>query len=88
VAVGADQENDFGGDFVIDARTTLGGGFVGVLKPSGNYDSLLLIAVRRRASLVPSQDPSETSSIMDASGDLSKRADDGAAPALWPDDSR
>jgi hypothetical protein len=43
VAIVTDQENSFGGDFVIDARAVLGGGFFGRAETSNDYDSLLCL---------------------------------------------
>jgi hypothetical protein len=75
MAVVADQQNRFGGDFVIDARAILGRrGGVATLKTSGNYDSLLLTAARIHVSLVPFGFQAKRGSVMDASGNLSWRA--------------
>jgi hypothetical protein len=72
MAVVADQQNRFGGDFVVDARAILGRcGGVATLKTSGNYDSLLLTAARIHVSLVPFGFQAKRGSVMDASGNLS-----------------
>jgi hypothetical protein len=66
VAVVADQENRLGADFLVDARTAFGRGFLVLLWPSGYYDSLLWLC-RASSRCAGSVRPKRNDcSIMDA----------------------